>query len=235
MMVITFLNHCKTIYKLYPFIEIFWTATSRKLRNKSRERSYIYSRACVVTSFSAPLWSRTLQLTLNMSNIGKLFKIGGSKAPRPPRRDYDENRSSSECSEDDESYLDPATVHPTSSPTTPPVVMPSYPPPRPNHSPANRRVHDAGKRASVPVTFGQMNKPPVPKARAPRPQSAEHLQAGKGHFPSQRFKVWLTHICKCMLSISARAFCSKLVRTRIILSVGHLLFFVHFLYPHYGI
>lgn len=127
-----------------------------------------------------------------MSNIGKLFKLGG-KAPRPPRRDYDENRSSSECSEDDESYLDPATVHPTSSPTSSPVQMPSYPPPRPNHSPANRRVNDASKRASVPVTFGQMNKPPVPKARSQRPQSAELLQPGKGSIPGQRLgvKVWL--------------------------------------------
>lgn len=121
-----------------------------------------------------------------MSNIGKLFKIGGNKAPRPPRRDYDENRSSSEGSEDDESYLDPQTVHPTSSPNSAPVQMPSYPPPRPNHSPANRRVHDAGKRASVPVTFDQMNKPPVPKARSQRPQSAEHLKPGKGPIASQR-------------------------------------------------
>ena len=129
-----------------------------------------------------------------MSNIGKLFKLGG-KAPRPPRRDYDENRSSSEGSEDDESYLDPATVHPTSSPNATPVQMPSYPPPRPNHSPANRRVHaDAVKRVSVPVTFDQMKKPPVPKTRSQRPQSAEHLQPGKGPIPAQRLlgvKVWI--------------------------------------------
>ena len=112
--------------------------------------------------------------------------MGGGKAPRPPRRDYDENRSSSEDSENDESYLDPATVHPTSSPTGP--VMPSYPPPRPNHSPANRRVQDP-KRSSVPVTFDQMNKHPVPRARSQRPQSAEHFQPGKAPVPSQRLGV----------------------------------------------
>jgi len=77
-------------------------------------------------------------------------------------------------------------VHPTSSPNSTPVQMPSYPPPRPNHSPANRRVHDVGKRASVPVTFDQMTKPPVPKARSQRPQSAEHLKSGKGLVVSQR-------------------------------------------------
>lgn len=117
-----------------------------------------------------------------MSNIGKLFKIKGTRPPRPPKRDYDENRSSSDCSEDDESYSDPATVHPTLSPNESPV-MPSYPPPRPNHSPANRRVHDAGKRASVPVTFGQSIKP----TRSQRPQSAELLQQGKMPVPGPRF------------------------------------------------
>lgn len=124
-----------------------------------------------------------------MSNIGKLFKIKGTKPPKPPRRDYDENRSSSDLSEEDESYLDPATVHPTSSPNESPV-MPSYPPPRPNHSPANRRVHDAGKRASVPVTFGQSTK----TARSQRPQSAEHLQQGKMLVPGQRSGFKLQHM-----------------------------------------
>ena len=124
-----------------------------------------------------------------MSHLGSYLKgkLGGSKAPKPPRRDYDDNRSNSDDSENDESYLDPATVHPTSSPATGPV-MPSYPPPRPNHSPSNRRVQDPGKRASVPVTFGQMNKAPVPRARPQRPQSAEHLKDGKP-VPSQRLKV----------------------------------------------
>lgn len=41
-----------------------------------------------------------------MFNIGKLFKIGGNKVLRLLRRDYDENRSFSECFEEDESYLD---------------------------------------------------------------------------------------------------------------------------------
>ena len=125
-----------------------------------------------------------------MSHIGSYLKgkLGGGKAPKTPRRDYEDTRSNSDDSENDESYLDPATVHPTSSPASGPV-MPSYPPPRPNHSPANRRVQDPGKRASVPVTFGQMNKAPVPRARSQRPQSAEHLQQGKAPVPSQRLKV----------------------------------------------
>ena len=132
-----------------------------------------------------------------MSNLQKLFKLGGHKAPRPPRRDYED----SEDSENDESYLDPTTVHPTTSPMAGPV-MPSYPPPRPYntpHSPASRRVQDPGKRASVPITFGQMNHPPVPRARSNRPQSAEHLQTGKAPIPTQRLgvKVRVSFIFSC--------------------------------------
>lgn len=131
---------------------------------------------------------------IKMSHIGNYLKgkLGGSKAPKPPRRDYDGDRSNSDDSENDESYLDPTTVHPTSPAHGP--IMPSYPPPRPNHSPATRRVQDPGKRASVPVTFDSQNRAPVPRARSQRPQSAEHLQLGKVPVPSQRLKVGLSLI-----------------------------------------
>ena len=123
-----------------------------------------------------------------MSNLGKFFKLGGAKAPKPPRRDYDDSRSSSEYSEDEDSYLDPTMVHPTSSPTDgpAPVQMPTYPPPRPNHLPAARRIQDSAKRASVPVTFGQSPKASQAKSRPQRPQSAEHLQPVGKPVPVQR-------------------------------------------------
>lgn len=120
-----------------------------------------------------------------MSHLGKLFKHKGHKAPTPPRKDYDGTKSGSDESENDEGYLDPVAVHPTTDPTTA-VQMPSYPPPRPNHSPSSRRVQDPGKRASVPITLAQLSRPPVPKARTQRPQSAELLQAGKTPIPAQR-------------------------------------------------
>lgn len=124
-----------------------------------------------------------------MSHLGKLFKHKGHKAPTPPRKDYDGTKSGSDESDNDEGYLDPVAVHPTTDPATAvqSVQMPSYPPPRPNHSPSSRRVQDPGKRASVPIGLvAQLSRPPVPKARSQRPQSAEHLQGGKTPIPAQR-------------------------------------------------
>lgn len=124
-----------------------------------------------------------------MSHIGSYLKgkLGGYKAPKPPRRDYEGNRSQSDDSENDESYLDPTTVHPTDAPAGGPI-MPSYPPPRPNHSPGSHRVQDQTKRDSVPVTFGQQNKPTA-KPRSHRPQSAEDGLQGRGQLPNQTQKL----------------------------------------------
>ena len=141
-----------------------------------------------------------------MSHLGKLFKHKGHKAPTPPRKDYDGTKSGSDESENDEGYLDPVAVHPTTDPATAvqSVQMPSYPPPRPNHSPSSRRVQDPGKRASGPIGLvAQLSRPPVPKARSQRPQSAEHLQGGKTPIPAQRLglKVRLHACTSCRIVV----------------------------------
>lgn len=133
-----------------------------------------------------------------MAHIGSYLKgkLGGHKAPRPPRRDYDGNRSHSDDSENDESYLDPATVHPTEAPVEGPI-MPSYPPPRPNHSPVNHnRVQDPSKRSSVPVMSVQQNRSPIAGTKSHRPQSAEHVQLVKSQNPNQTPKVSFSHFCE---------------------------------------
>lgn len=126
-----------------------------------------------------------------MAHIGSYLKgkLGGHKAPRPPRRDYDGSRSHSEDSESEESYLDPTTVHPTEAPVDCPI-MPSYPPPRPNHSPVNHhRVQDPSKRCSFPVMGVQQNRPPIAGTKSHRPQSAEHVQLVKSQVPNQTPKI----------------------------------------------
>lgn len=88
-----------------------------------------------------------------MFNIGKLFKIKGIRFFRLLKRDYDENRSFSDCFEDDESYLDLVIVY-LMLLLNESFVMFSYFFLRLNYLFVNCCVYDVGKRVLVFVMFG---------------------------------------------------------------------------------